>query len=309
MTYHDFKLQILKERVERKAYMVPRLEELKKKQKELETKVKMLEIYAHNENVDVENLENKTLTSIFYDIIGKKEEKLEKERAEANEWILKRDTAKRELDKANFEIEKYESELTSLENCEKEYIDALDERLDLIRKAGAVDADHKLILTEKISISDNRIQKINEACAIIENSINVSNEIMGELNNAERWGEFDMFGRGGKLADIKKYDHIGNAEALLFNLKKEISKLKTKIADINITVDINVGLSEFSDTADWIFDNFFTASDFLDNVDSSKGSVQKGIEQINGIKTTLENIKTEKTTERTQLQEEYEDLK
>ena len=308
MTYHDSKLKILKNRVERKAYIVPRLEELRKKKKILEPKVRMLEIYAHNENVDVENLENKTLTSVFYDIIGKKEEKLEKERAEANEWILKRDTAKRELEEANYEIEKYETELPSLENCEREYIEALDSKLDLIRKTAISDVDYKLILEEKISFCDNRIQEINEACEIIENSINISNEIMEELYSAERWGEFDMFGRG-KIADIKKYDHIGNAETLLFNLKKEIAKLKTKIADINITVDIDVELSEFSDTADWIFDNIFTASDFLDNVDLSKRSIKNATEQINSIKIALENIRAEKTTERTNLQIEYISLK
>ena len=308
MTYHDSKLKILKNRVERKAYIVPRLEELRKKKKILEPKVRMLEIYAHNENVDVENLENKTLTSVFYDIIGKKEEKLEKERAEANEWILKRDAAKRELEESNYEIEKYETELPSLENCEREYIEALDSKLDLIRKTAISDVDYKLILAEKISFCDNRIQEINEACEIIENSINISNEIMEELYSAERWGEFDMFGRG-KIADIKKYDHIGNAETLLFNLKKEIAKLKTKIADINITVDIDVELSEFSDTADWIFDNIFTASDFLDNVDLSKRSIKNATEQINSIKIALENIRAEKTAERTNLQIEYISLK
>lgn len=308
MSYYDEKLRVLQERVQRKVYLIPRLEELKKQKKELAPKVKVLEIYAHNENVDVENLENKTLTSVFYDIIGKKEEKLEKERAEANEWILKRDTAKRELEDVNFEIEKYESELPSLENCEREYVEALDSKLDLIRKTDIVDVDYRAILLEKTSFCNNKIQKINEACEIIENAVNILNETIDELNSAERWGEFDMFGRG-KIADIKKYDHIGNAETLLFNLKKEISKLKIQIADINITVDINVGLSEFSDTSDWIFDNIFTASDFLDNVDSSKRSIQNAIEQINDVKMALENIRAEKITERTNLQIEYNALK
>lgn len=308
MTYYDEKLQVLQERVQRKAYLIPRLEELKKQKKELEPKLKVLEIYAHNESVDVENLENKTLTSVFYDIIGKKEEKLEKERAEANEWILKRDAAKREFEDVNFEIEKYESELPSLENCEREYVEALDSKLDLIRKTGVVDVDYRAILLEKISFCDNKIQKINEACEIIENAVNILNETIDELNSAELWGEFDMFGRG-KIADIKKYDHIGNAETLLFNLKKEISKLKIQIEDINIVVDIDVGLSEFSDTSDWIFDNIFTASNFLDNVDDSKQSVRKAIEQIKRIKTSLENLKDEKAIELTKLQKEYEVLK
>lgn len=308
MTYYDEKLRVLQKRVQRKAYLKPRVEELKKQKKELEPKLKVLEIYAHNESIDVENLENKTLTSIFYDIIGKKEEKLEKERAEANEWIIKRDTAKRELEDVENELESGERELASLVNCEEEYMDMLDKRLDLIRKTDIVDVDYRAILLEKISFCDNKIQKINEACEIIENAVNILNETIDELNSAERWGEFDMFGRG-KIADIKKYDHIGNAETLLFNLKKEISKLKIQIEDINIVVDIDVGLSEFSDTSDWIFDNIFTASNFLDNVDASKQSVRKAIEQIKCIKTSLENIRAEKITERTNLQIEYNALK
>ena len=308
MTYHDAKLQILKNRVERRAYLVPMIEELKKKKKELEARLKVLEIYVHNESIDVDNLENKTLTSVFYDIIGKKEEKLEKERAEMNEWILKRDTVKGELENINYEIEGYEGELSLLENCEKEYMDMLDERLDLIKNSGAIDADHKLILEEKILFCNNKIQKINEACEIVEKAINISNEAIDELNSAENWGEADMFGRG-KLADIKKYDHIGNADILLCNLKKEISQLKLKIADINIIVDINVGLSEFSDTADWIFDNIFTASDFLDNVDLSKRNIRNAIEQIKNIKVTLEKLRDKTISELAKLQSEYDALK
>lgn len=307
MTFYDDNLRVLQERVQRKAHLEPKLEELKKQKKELEPKFKRLEMYAHNEQIDVDNLEGKTLASFFYNVIGKKEEKLNKERAEAYAFAVKRDNAKRELDEVNAAIASCESELASLANCEREYAVALDKKLDFIKSSGQKDADHRFILEERISYCDNQLKEINEALAIVENAKDMAIEILNELSDAENWGDLDMF-TGGKIADMKKYDHIENAEMLVSRLKKELLKLQSEIADVALDTDIDVSISEFSSTADWLFDNIFTAASVLDQIHSSQKSIRNTLEQIKSISNTLITLKDNVVVDKAKLQVEYEAL-
>ena len=307
MTFYDDNLRVLQERVQRKAHLEPKLEELKKQKKELEPKFKRLEMYAHNEQIDVDNLEGKTLASFFYNVIGKKEEKLNKERAEAYAFAVKRDNAKRELDEVNAAITSCESELASLVNCEREYAVALDKKLDFIKSSGQKDADHRFILYERISYCDNQLKEINEALAIVENAKDMAIEILNELSDAESWGDLDMF-TGGKIADMKKYDHIENAEMLVSRLKKELLKLQSEIADVALDTDIDVSISEFSSTADWLFDNIFTAASVLDQIHSSQKSIRNTLEQIKSISNTLITLKDNVVVDKAKLQVEYEAL-
>lgn len=307
MTFYDDNLRILQERVQRKAHLESKLEELKKQKKELEPKFKRLEIYAHNEQIDVDNLEGKTLASFFYNVIGKKEEKLNKERAEAYAFAVKRDNAKRELDEVNVAIASCEGELASLMNCEREYAAALDKKLDFIKSSGQKDADHRFILEERISYCDNQLKEINEALAIVENAKDMAIEILNELSDAESWGNLDMF-TGGKIADMKKYDHIENAEILVSRLKKELLKLQSEIADVALDTDIDVSISEFSSTADWIFDNILTASTVLDQIRSSKEKIRNTLGKINDTAQILKGLKDGIIIDRAKLQIEYEAL-
>ncbi len=281
MTYYDEKLRVLQERVQRKAYLIPRLEELKKQKKELEPKLKILEIHAHNESVDVENLEKNTLTSAFYNMFGKKDEKLEKERAEANDWILKRDNAKRELDDINYEISSSESELSNLVNCETEYAVALDEKLDFIKKSGKKDVDYQLILEEKISYCDNQLKEINKAMVIVENSKQMTNEVLRDLFEAESWESIFMRG----MADnVKKQDHLNRAKTMVRNLKMELSALKSQMLDVSVDIS---GLDE----------------EIL-----SKESIKNILEQLKVVMVNLMNLKDKVFFERVKFQIEYEGL-
>jgi len=307
MTYYDERLRFLQERTVRNAHLKSKLVELEKQKKELTPKLKLWEIYAHNEQIDVDNLEGKTIISLFYRIVGKKDEKLDKERAEALKWALKRDEAKSDLEYINASIEACEVELATLNGCEIEYATALDEKLATIKKAGVKDPDHALALEERISYCDNQQKEVNDAIAIAESAGNIANETLSELYEAQSWGEVDMFSSG-KIADMKKYDHLENAEILVKKLKKELSKLSTEIVDIAFEVSVDISLSEFSSTSDWIFDNIFTAWTVLDEIEASIRRMKETVEQIKQIETTLNKIKDDLMIDRARLQFERDSL-
>ena len=82
MTYYDEQLRILGQQVARKVHLEKLLRDLKKQKETLEAKVADLEHIKMDEEKDVDRLEGRGLVSLFYDVIGKKGEKLDKELSE-----------------------------------------------------------------------------------------------------------------------------------------------------------------------------------------------------------------------------------
>jgi len=59
------------------------IQQLKLEQSKLESKAAELKDILNKENYDVEKIENKSIASIFYSMLGKLEEQVDKERREA----------------------------------------------------------------------------------------------------------------------------------------------------------------------------------------------------------------------------------
>lgn len=307
MTYYDETLRGLQAKSQRKKHLSVSLEEMKKQKKPLEQKLKLLKISAYNEEVDVYNLENKNLTSIFLDLIGKKESKLEKERAEELAARLKRDAAQREFDDLVLRITNCESELATLECADEQYRTALDEKLLAIKKSGKADADHILVLGERIAICDNQIREVDEALDIAENAKDFADEALSELDSAENWGTYDIFG-GGLATNIAKHDHIGNADLCMKNLKKELLKLKTELCDVEIDADVEIVIDGFTEYVDFFIDNIFTDLEVLEQIKETRKSVENTFGQIKELIKKLNDLKMNIVLEKAKFQLELDRL-
>ncbi len=267
MVYYDSNLQILKEKAERKTFLEIRLDELKKRKKELEPKLRLLEINAHNEGGDVEDLENKTLKSLFYDVVGKKEEKLEKERAEAMQSAMARDDAKRELDAVTEEIAACDSELLSLVGIEEKYTRALDEKLASIKGTDARYTDYEPIYAERVSCYEVMLKRINQALIILDNAKDKANKIVRELDDAAGWDEVLLLA-GARLASAKKDDHTGNAKNFANAYKNEIAKLSK--CELGIDTD---ALSHIEMTVSAVNEIIGRLSDLTEELYNRKDSI------------------------------------
>lgn len=307
MTYYDETLKCLQGKAQRKKHLLATLEEMKKQKKPLEQKLKLLKISAYNEGVDVYNLENKNLTSIFFDLIGKKESKLEKERAEALAARLKRDEAQCEFDDLEFRITNCESELSTLEDADEQYRAALDERLLAIKKSGKADVDHVLILGERIAICDNQIREVDEALEIAENAKDFADQALSELGSAEDWGTYDILG-GGLFANIEKHDHIANAESHMKGLKKELLMLKTELCDVEIDANVEFVVDGFTKYVDFFMDNIFSDLEVLEQIKEVRNNVENTHEQIKKLIKKLGTLKTNMILEKEKLQVELDGL-
>lgn len=130
MTYYDEKLQQLQEQMARSKQLEAMIKELRNQRDSLTAQVRELESIKLEEQADVDRLEGRSLAAFFYNVIGKMDEQLDKERQEAYAARVKYDAAARELEGVEADLRRYESELSALRGCEHRYDEVLKEKAE-----------------------------------------------------------------------------------------------------------------------------------------------------------------------------------
>ena len=269
MTFYDEQLQNLQQQVARKAHLETVLRDLHNQKKELDIKVADLNRVKQDEQTDVDRLEGHSLAAFFYAVVGKKEEKLDKERKEAYTAYVKYDAAVRELAAVEDDIAQYESELRGLSGCEKRYASVLKDKATAIKESGITDAEEMLHLEEQIAYLENQKKEIGEAISAGNKAMSIAEEVMAKLDDAEGWGTWDVLG-GGLLSDLAKHSSLDEAQELVETLQVQLRRFKTELADVTIHADLQVSIDGFMRFADYFFDGLFADWAVLDKIEESQ---------------------------------------
>lgn len=311
MPAYDEKLGRLRRDAARKGRLEAMLRELRQQQNELEVKAEALRKVKLDEQADVDRLESGGLTSMLYSLLGKTEEKLTKERREAAAAALKYEAAERELSSVRDDIERCESELLSLGDCEREYEAALEAKREELRKSSGAAAQKLLQLETEAAGLESRKKEILEAIAAGSDAMTTADDILAELDSAEDWATWDVLG-GGLIADIAKHDHLDGAQMMVERLQSELRAFKTELADVGgLSADTRVNIDGFLRFADYFFDSIIVDLAVLDRIGESLEQVQSTRAQICSVLDKLHQLlgKTEeelsdikKMTEETVLQ-------
>ena len=111
MKIYNEELQRLQAAMMEETRLEAKLAELMCQQKELVKKTNELHRSMRQEQEDVERLNSRNLTALYYRVTGKMGEKLSKEEQEAYAAAVKYDSANSELQAVNEKIEEYRKQL------------------------------------------------------------------------------------------------------------------------------------------------------------------------------------------------------
>lgn len=178
-------LQKLREQIGRKAHLTSMLDNLYVQEKEQKEKVEELRQEKEDEQKDVDRLEDRGLTALFYSLIGKIDEKMTKEQKEAYAASVKYEAANQELKAIQYHIHTYVKELDYLKGCEATYNKLLKAREDEIRLRNSDKADRLLHLDEQISACSSRIKELQEAISAGQKAAFTTDCVLSKLDNAE----------------------------------------------------------------------------------------------------------------------------
>ncbi len=302
---YDVELKELREKIARKASLEAKRRELEAQRENLAGRVQELKSILRKEQGDVERLEHTSLSGLFYAAIGKKEERLDKEKLEACAAKAKYDAAARELNFTEEDIRCVEAQLCEIAECEDRYAALLQEKMAEIKASGAAEAERILRWEEQIAAQERQKKEIGEAIAAGTRALDTVENILSNLNSAQSWGTWDLLG-GGLLSDIAKHSRLDDAQKMVQQLQEELRQFKTELADITIQTDIQVSVDGFMRFADYFFDGLFADWVVLDKINESLASVQRTKNQIEEVLSNLRGMEDTAARELAALEAEKE---
>lgn len=303
MAYYDEQLQQLQAQMARTKHLEARMEELRGQRDVLSDQVRELERIKLDEQSDVDRLEGRSLASFFYNVRGKRDEKLNQERREAYAARVKYDAAARELEAVEEDLRRSASELAGLGDCHRRYEAILKEKAAAVKAAGGSAAAEILRLEERCACLESQKRELQEAISAGKTAFGTANQVLSSLDSAESWGTWDLLG-GGLLSDLAKHSHLDEAQSAIENLQDQLRRFKTELADVTIQSEMQVNVDGFLRFADYFFDGLFVDWAVLDKISQSQGQVQSTKSQIEGVLSQLNAMLNAAEEEQTRTKSE-----
>ena len=126
-------LKTLWQQVAEKKIADAKYRDLQAQRETVAARVKKLEKVKLEEQADVDRLEKGSLAACFYQMLGRMDQKMDKERQEAYEARVRYDAAVRDLASIDADLARQKARLRELSGCEERYQDALMQRYQQIK--------------------------------------------------------------------------------------------------------------------------------------------------------------------------------
>ena len=271
----------LQQKVAAKSAVEAKFSELQDQRKRFDREVISLRGAFRKEQEDVEKLEGRSLSNYFFQVVGKLDEKLDKERREAYAARVKLDAAERELAGIEADIAEIQCQRSEIRVAEVQYRQELNRKREALKASFTPAAEQILELEQKIAALEAQKQEIREALSAGYSARGTADRILSELESADSWNTWDMFGGGGVITHMAKYSHLDQAQDLVSELQSKLRRFKTELADIRITADMQVNIDSFLRFADYFFDGLFADWAVGSKISQSQSSVAGTRNQIN----------------------------
>lgn len=257
------------------------------------------------ENEDVLKLESSNITSLFYAILGTKEERLEKERQDLLKTRLKYDQCKNNVDFLANETKRLVDELSQVESCETEYEDLINKKLEAIHLEDKETSEElKILIRRKENMKANIIE-IDEAIKAGEEALNSIENTIKELESAEGWGVADILG-GGFLTTAIKYNHVDEAGRHAEETQRTLGRFKREMSDITMITGTEIAIGTFETFADYFFDGLIFDWVVQSEIGKSLDAVKNTKNQIDKV---MSKLYEEKVTEEFMIKQLEEQIK
>lgn len=308
MEDNKVRIKELYEKTARKRKLAAELTDLEEQKAELAYNAETLRGVMELEEEDVKRLEKASISNFFIELSGRMGEKMNQERREAYAAATKYHAAAAELENIEKTVAAKRKEYDDYGDCEKELEEAVAEAVEAVKTSGQNDetAERIIGLEQKMLEQDNKIRELGEAIVAGNIAAEYVDPVMKNLDSAENWGAFDIFG-GGIIASMAKHEKLNQAQQELENLYSYLNTFRTELADVNINFDTDVTFDDFTTTADWLFDGFFIDGFVLNKIQGSKHRIyelkQEIYKLIDNLEVALRQAEAEKSSLKAALEQ------
>lgn len=245
------------------------------------------------DNSDVLKLKSKNITSLFYAILGTKEERFDKERQELLKAKLKYDQCKNNVDYLVNETKKIVNKLAKLDGCDAEYEELINKKLETINiEDEEVGKELKKLIKRKESLNAN-IVEIDEAIYYGEKALDAIENTIKALDDAEGWGIADI--AVGQSTTALTHNRIDDAREFAEQVQRMLAKFKKELSDIVMMIGTEIAVGRFETFSDYFYDSMIFdwlvqahMGKTLDTVKNAKNQLDKAMSKLYEEKVTEE---------------------
>lgn len=241
------------QRIER--HLIQLNDQLDKAYKDLERLDKEL----RKEFKDIEKLEKLSVKGLFHQILGSKEEQIEKERQEYLQASLKYDEAKKSVDLLEYECNLLKGKTENLPALEKQLNLLIKKREKLLIENNTRVGKQILDLVLIMDTHREFIGNVGQSQKSGQEVILVLDKMIEHLKQAKNWGQWDMAGRQ-RGASYMKHNQIDRARDLSYHAKHLLVRFENDLRHIYgpQQFNLNIDLDSFSRFTDIFFDNLIS---------------------------------------------------
>ena len=301
-------LKELQQMIASKPSLGAKLRELERQRAEYDRRVVSMRVAFREEQADVEKLEGRSLANYFFQVVGKLDDKLTKERQEAYAARVKLDAAERELAAIDGDIQDLYAQLSDVRRAQEQYNAAILQKHIDVRDSNTTEGERLREMDAALASLEAYRKEIREAINAGSGAQATADRILGELESADNWNTWDMFGGGGMITHMAKHSHLDQAQDLTEELQQKLRRFKTELADIQITADSQVNIDGFLRFADYFFDGLFVDWSVGNRIKQSRTSISDTRKQITRTLDQLNAMEQETLRQIERLQKEQTDL-
>ncbi|HBI56158.1 MAG TPA: hypothetical protein DG577_04630 [Firmicutes bacterium] len=278
------------------------LKHLHQERHALTSKVRELKSKLEKEKMDVSKLEKKSLSVLFYSVLGNLEQRLEKERQEALAAKLKFGQAQRDLDDVTAEILRLSAQREQYIHCQHEYDRLYLEKQQMLMDSGSQEAQELMDCVEKLNARKSLLKEIREAVSAGRGVIKCLDSAFESLGSAKSWGVWDIWG-GGLLADLAKHSHIDDAQDSVQRAQVLLRRFNTELADVRTFGHMAFETGGFAKFADFFFDGLIADYVMQSKIKNSQDSVVEVRSQVIAVLSKLTEMEACEIKALAQLEE------
>ena len=294
----------LQQKLASKPFLEAKLRELEAQKWEFDRKIISLRVAFREEQADVEKLEGRSLANYFFQVVGKLDDKLTKERQEAYAAKVKLDAAEREMAAIEADIADIHSQLSDIRLAQEQYDAALAQKRRDLTTSDTPEGQKIRDMEQQVAALQSYAREIREAINAGSSARGTADQILRELDSAQNWNTWDMFGGSGIITHMAKHGHLDSAQDLTEELQRKLRRFKTELADIQITADTQVNIDGFLRFADYFFDGLFAdwavgnrISESISSVIATRSKISSTITKLEAMEAKtrqeIERLKTE----------------
>ncbi|MFK7807772.1 MAG: hypothetical protein AB8F74_08255 [Saprospiraceae bacterium] len=236
---------------------------------------------------DVRKLEQTSLKSMFYKVLGSKEQQIEKERQEYLQVALEYDEAKKTLELLKYERSVLEKKLTDAKVLENKVAKLKKQREKELMKSNSLAGQRLVQIVEGQDELQGINTQIGEAIIAGQQAYNALNQIITLLRRSNNWGHWGQPGRQFNPARYNRHSNIDRAKSQAYQAQQLLRRFEMELNDVyrKQNYQLKFELGSFNNFIHMLFDNLISdwiVQQKIHNAVSSVAAVRDRVKRLLG---------------------------